>query len=1058
MMQPKLNTGPARFAIALILLAGAFCAPCGQVFGDVPIEYLQDDVRISGQRVYYFQDNGENVSVVVGDFRLSVGERSVSGDNGVVWIRTTEQSLDLPGVGKHTMVVYVEGNVRVVDEGGSVTEDNLMLVKLHAQGRLTTSASVTDSPQQYRPLYRKALRVRAEEQRMQREWRSKVARAGMQRGSEPGLQLRPSAEKARQDVMAAPSPTPPALPVEEMAVDATSQPAAGQTPSAEAQPSRIDDEPELAAAVMFQAEGGIQSETDPDDPNRRIITVPGNIYLAQGTADSDDNFLEMQANSAVIFTRKGLPEDDPYEQVPYAPQLEGFGDDDERITGVYLESAGQSTGGVVITRGERRMRAQAAYYDFTTGKAVVLKPVFRTVQEQRNIPVIVRAEKARTLNEREIKFYNARVSTSEFHTPTYHLGAKRLVFRDETEYSSEGEQLSERGYSTSYEGGTWNMRGFPFLWSPRGETSFEEGHSPLRTARVGSFGEFGPGVETQWHLFRLLGVVPPEGFEAYANFNAYERGVEGSVDLEYQRREANREYSGYGIFDGVYDTEDKDQFGRNTEREVPNKWRGRALLRHKEFLPRDWQIQGELSLLSDRGFLRTFYSDEFYAGKPQENLIYAKKQRDNWAVTGLLKARLNWFLTQTESLPEAAGYLVGESLLHDMLTYHAEARLGAKRYRYISDARFPRGDGRMWYPENEGETIARFDTLHELSLPLQAKTAFGPLNIVPYVKGRLTFWSDSPNDSGWQPPSTAIAAYGDNNGAKVRPYGQAGVRANMHFWRVFPNVESRLWDLHQLRHIITPELVAFTSHSGGVAPHDVYPMDPEVEQHIMQNHGIRFGIHQRLQTKRGPAGARRTVDWMRLNVIGAVFAHKEPNLEGDGRFFFTNPEYSLQRNTIYGDFTWNISDATAFLADASFDLDDGELDRANAGFAVRRDPRLSYYLGMRYVNFPDAPATASVTDIDSLVGTFGLSYKINKKYTINLFEQYDFLYDDGTNLGSRLSLVRKFPRWYASITLMYDRRNDDDDLAVMLMIWPEGVPEFRLGSERFSLLGQSDKN
>ncbi|MBS3821091.1 MAG: hypothetical protein KGY81_04935, partial [Phycisphaerae bacterium] len=871
MKHPKRYIGPSWLvkAVALCSLVGCLRAPAA---AEAPVDYLQDDVEISGGQVHYFQDGGEHVSVVTDGFRLRVGPRMVTARKGVVWIDTVEQSRDLPGVGKHDMVVYVEDDVTLVDDAGAVTEDNMMLIRLHAQGRLSTTASVSNAQLKFSPLYKKAKSVRTEETRRQRAWQKRAEQAGIQRGSEPGMVVRPSADQVAQEVIASPAPgesrqtpmRPEAGAEPTPLTDTATEPTISDTQGADRSESLVEQEDLRSRSVLLRAEGGFTSETDPDDPNRRITIVPGKVYLAQGTADSDDNFMEMRADSAVIFSRKNMPQETPYETVPYAPRLEGIGDSDERVTGVYLESAGSSTGGVTITRGERRMRAQSAYYDFTSGRAVVLKPVFRTIQEQRNIPIIIRAAKARTLNQRETKFYNARVSTSEFHTPTYHLGAKRLLFKDETPYSSEGVELGERRYSTAYEHGTWNMRGFPFLWSPKGKARFEEGHSPLRTARLGSFGEFGVGVETQWHLFRLLGLAKPEGFDAYANLNAYERGVEGVIDMEYQRREANREYSGYALLDGVYDTEDKDEFGRNNEQEVPRKTRGRALARHKEFLPRDWQIQGEFSVMSDRGFLRNYYRDEYYAGKPQENLIYAKKQRDNWAVTALLKARLNWFLTQTESLPEAAGYLIGQPLLNDMLTYHGEARLGAKRYRFMSDERIRMSNGRRTYPENEGELIGRFDTLHEISLPLQAKTVFGPLNIVPYLKGRLTVWSDSPDWSERMPPIGPMVAVGTDNGAKVRPYGQAGVRMNMHFWRIFPNVESRLWDIHQLRHIITPEFVAFTSHTGGIAPHEVYPMTPDVERHIRQNHGLRFGLHQRLQTKRGPAGNRRTVDWMRM--------------------------------------------------------------------------------------------------------------------------------------------------------------------------------------------------
>ena len=126
-----------------------------------------------------------------------------------------------------------------------------------------------------------------------------------------------------------------------------------------------------------------------------------------------------------------------------------------------------------------------------------------------------------------------------------------------------------------------------------------------------------------------------------------------------------------------------------------------------------------------------------------------------------------------------------------------------------------------------------------------------------------------------------------------------------------------------------------------------------------------------------------------------------------------------------------LTDTTALLADMNYDLVDGHCDRVNVGFAVQRDPRLSYYLGLRYIK-----------ELDSAVGTFALKYQINKKYSIEFQEQYDFTYRAGVNLGTRISIVRKFPRWYVSLTFLYDQRLDaDDDIGVIIALWPEGVPE-----------------
>ena len=1038
----------------MILLLGTALA--GSVCAD-SLEYLQYDARISGSQINHFSDEGQPVTVVVGQFALAVGQRHVSGDKAVIWInRPADDKRN-----RHILTIYIEGDARVVDTDGATTTDKLMLVKLHVQGRLTMDATQREStdPLTAMPFYRRAVAVRRKEQAAQAAWRARAMQQGIV-PRDPAVMVRPSApprpkrtEDPEQVVGLETLATAEGRANGQTDSDPASQPLLSEAGSASRSAPNNTAEPASAPqAVRFTAPLGVSIEKDPQNPARRIAIAQGEpgkpIILQQGPADSDD-YLTLRSTYAVVFSRSDLAAQDKDQQVPYAPPVVGMGEDGEKISGVYLE------GDVIIQRGERQMTAEAAYYDFAHEKAVILKPVFRTIQEQRNIPIYIRAQKARVLSPRETKFRDAVVSTSDFHTPTYSLNAKEVTFRDETPYDKEGDRLGERSYSTRYESGWFDIRGVPVAYLPKGNMEFTQGHSPLRTASIGSYGDFGLGVETEWHLFRLLGLVKPEGFDARLNANYYEKGALLGVDGDYERREGNRDYSGYFSIDGVYDRKREDTFGEE-RKDIPvaHNERGRILARHKEFLPRDWQIQGELSLLSDQNFLEEFYPNEFWTGKEQENLIYARKQRDNWAVTALLKARLNDFLTQTESFPEVAGYLTGQPLLGDRLTYFGEARMGGKRYR---DADTPD-------PSVRSDMMARFDTRHEIDLPLEIPTAFGPLNIVPYLAGRFTYWSDQPDEqqrlvlglprqnrrATYQEEMRSLQAQGvDMQGGRARHtrfYGEVGARANMHFWRVYNDVDSRLWDVHRLKHIITPELRVFAS--GSSVDYDkLYPMDPNVEQHIQDNSGISFGIHQRLQTKRGPAGNRRTVDWMRLNIVGGWF-NQQGTVPGGGRLFFSRPEYSYQRNFIAADYTWNISDSIALLADGSYDLQDGHCDLLNIGLAVNRDERLSYYAGMRYIK-----------EMDSAVGTIGVNYKINNKYSIRVFEQYDFAYKGGMNTGTRVTIVRKLPRWYVALTFIYDRRlTTEDEFGLMLTLWPEGVPEARIGTGRMDLLNTSSEN
>lgn len=1043
------------FAIAMAMCASQARAAQGG--------YLQDDTKISGLQINTFTDEGQAVSVIAGDFRLVVGKRTVSGQKAVLWVKSQGSGQAV----KHEITIYLEGDASVTGPESS-TSDKMMLVKLRVQGRISMDGRVSTKSLKNFPLYRRALAVRQEEAQMTRDWRKRKGSAPPR----PAVVVRKSAKPApapAKKTAPAKRPARDAVALEEIATPAepgapqrlsdikkkpaavakkTAKPTQTKTPPAP-RAKKIAPKPgkdELGiSAVHVEAAGGLTGEKDPKDPNRRIIVSRDKVFISMGPNTSRDH-MELRANYAVIFTRKGLGDGDKNgEKIPYAPPVMGMGGSGERITGVYLE------GDVIMTRGERKITCKAMYYDFIDKNATILKPVFRTIQAQRNVPIYIRGDKARIRSMRETEFYNAVVSTSDFKTPTYHFGARRFTVRDETPYDKSGERLSERRLVGKYEHGVMAVRGIPFFWSPVGKVDMEEGHTALRKIQpVFGGGQREYGLETEWDLFRLLGVVKPDGFSARLIASGYNDAALMGVDMDYERREGNRQYSGYALAFGALDFASSADFGDENTVAIEDTARGRLLMRHKEFLPRDWQIQAELSLLSDPHYLQEFFSNEFWAGKEQENLIYAKKQRDNWAVTALLKTRLNYFLTQTESYPDVSAYLIGQPVWDNRLTYFGEVRTGAKRLHAGSDAH--RWEYRRWRYSGKhadrrndlfdsSNVMARFDTRHEIDLPLALPTPIGPVNVVPYAVGRLSAWTDSPGD----------------NAAMVRPYAQFGVRSNMHFWRIYNNAKSRLWDVNKLKHIITPEANFFTSFDGGTGSEDLYQMDRAVEG-INQNTGAQFALYQRLQTKRGPAGNQQTIDWMRFNVKVGIFDRDDfssidergrvSTFASDGRYFFSRPEYSLARNYLSADYLWNISDSTAFMADIKWDLDEGHCDLWNVGFAIDRSPRLSYYVGLRYID-----------KLDSNTITFGAKYKINKKYTVSFFEQYDFRTNDGQNLGTRMTVVRRFPRWNVGLTLMFDQRyHGEDEFGAMLSIWHAGIPEAYITTGTLQLLNESDKN
>jgi len=969
----------ARLAWAMALAAGGGIVAIGDA---ARAQVLYEDVRIQGRELHAFRDDSQDVLVALGDFRLDAGAVRLSGRDAVVWVAPKSGGRQT----RQEITVYVEGDARRMQDGKVVRRGQSLLSSLEVEGRVIAEGTLSRQSLADFPLYQRAAQARAT----------------------GATAPRPVAQTAPAAPQAAPSPAAPPGAPQEQAVGQTQPASAAAEQESRPAPPPPPPGPQALKPVNYFADQASSVELGAGEDWRRAVVLRGGVYVSQGDPDSD-LFLELRSQSAVIFFRKAPPQ--PTEKPPSPLRLRLEAAPGQEIPdGVYLE------GDVAISRGERALRGPVAYYDFVAEQAVMLDPVFRTIQEQRNIPVYIRANEARMLSASELLFRDAQVTSSDFETPSYAIAAKTAYLKDTAVYDDTGQRLSPPSWEGRLKHARWNIYDVPVFYWPYTHADFEQGHTALRKVGIGYDRDLGYGVESQWQLFRLLGLVRPQGFRGVLDLDYFERGLMGGPSVQYARRD----YSGYSQAYGVFDQGDDDFGDRRSDIRAPDQ-RGRVLMRHKQYLPNQWLLQAELGYVSDRNFMEAYFPAEHFAGKEQETLLYARKQQDNWALTALLQQRLNRFDTQTEAAPDLGFALAGQPLLEDALTFHDESHAGLLRWRVDQD---PRRRGAV----SDSDFMERLDTRNEIDAPLHA----GPVNVMPYAAGRLSHWGDAPPG-------------GEHN----RAYGQVGVRANTHLWRVYNSASSRLLDIHRLRHIITPEATAFASDNGGQGPDKLFPMDPSIEQHLIRLGGAAVGIYQRLQTKRGPAADQRNVDWMRLDLVAMFYDTNQ----GDGRpsngdFFWYRPEYSLPRNSLNGHYSWQVSDSTAFLSNLNYDLNRGIIGQADAGVALSRDPRARYYAGWRWLR-----------DLDSELGTFGLNYQLTRKYSFSAFEQYDFDFDGGRNTATNVSLIRKFERWYAGVTVTFiQRRAQDDEVAVMLTLWPEGVPELRLGSRQLDVFGSSQEN
>ena len=765
-------------------------------------------------------------------------------------------------------------------------------------------------------------------------------------------------------------------------------------------------EPQFRYPVHYSGIGDVAPKIEWD---ANIGTVIGRVYLWQ-KQDEKGRLLELQADNAVIFRS--------------AADRKQSGDDLGAVTAVYL------SGNVLMTEGQRTIRAEEIYYDFEEKKALAIKAIMRSFDESEGIPIYIKALKLRRLAENKFGAENITLTTSEFYVPQISVNASKVIVTDTTGLNAQQGDTSKGSFDAQMHDVRFKLYDKTIFYWPYMRSNMQRPDTPLKSVHVGRDNTWGMQVETQWYLSRLLGLEEPEGTESTLSLDYYsKRGFGTGVEVDYAKEDYFGRILGYIIND-----RGEDRLGRHFTRkhlEPERDLRGRFSWRHRQFLPYEWQLTTEISYISDEHFLESFHRGEFNLGKDQETLIHAKRIEDNWGLAILSKVRINDFVDELEELPSAEFHWTGQSLLDDTLTFYSDTQIGRFRERYSEDV-----------PGSPQQFFSMMTTRNELDMPL----VFGGSKVVPFVAGTVAY-------------EDGLGFYSELDGGTGQRedevwFGEAGVRmSSQPYWKVFPGVESKIWDLNQLRHIIRPYLTAA-----------VYT---ETDSVIEQRDTLSVGISQRLQTKRGTGDKMRTVDWMWLdmNVTWVNDSDDQAGVTGADRFIWNKPFIPLlnrfntrlnprdrydrrsgdifgpRRNYVGADYMWRLSDTTAVLSDMHFDLQSGVVQQYNVGFSQLRWPDLSYYLGSRYLRRLDN----GFGEQGSNAFTFAATYVLDPRYTLVYSGQLDF--DYGKTVRSDLTLIRQYHRIYCGITYSADASLDRQ--AIVFSIWPQGVPDLAIGSSRY---------
>jgi len=749
-----------------------------------------------------------------------------------------------------------------------------------------------------------------------------------------------------------------------------------------------------------------------------VTTIMGRVYAWWQEKDEPEGrtrVIELQADNLVLWRRA----DDPNRAEAGLSSGQH-----ESVSEIYV------SGDVQLREGQRTVRAAELYYDFRHRRGLARNAVLRMFDASRDIPVYVRAAELRQVAANQFEAEGITVTTSEFHTPQVSVTAAKIRVIDNIANTEEGAVPDDSRFDAKLEDVRFKYYDTTLMAWPLLRPNLVRPDVPLKGASFGQDSTYGTSIETRWFLSRILGLREPEGTEGTLALDYYsKRGIGGGLDIAYERETYFGRLLGY-----VIDDDGTDRLSR-TEKdvEVTKDTRGRFAFQHRHFLPYSWQLTAEASYLSDENFLQQFYRGEFHAGKEQETLLHLKRIEDNWGLAFLGKVRVNDFLDKVEEQPSAEFHWTGHSFWDDRLTFYSDSQVSRYRYLYATDSAV---DG----PE---DFFTFTMTRNEIDMPLR----MGQSKVVPFVAGTFGY-----EDGG------GFQACLD--GSPVEPQdtawiGEGGVRmATQPFWRVYPDVKSRFWDLNQLRHVIRPQVTAVA-----------YAHSDLVEE---QRDTLDFGISQRWQTKRGPEGNRRTVDWFRLDIDFVWVNNSGDETAGPDQFIWNKPFIPLvnrsgsvllpqdrrttgifgpRRNYFGAEMALRLSDTASILGDMNFDMQSGVAQQIDVGFARLCWPNLSYYIGSRYLR-----RIENGDEQGSNAVTFAATYVIDPRYTGVFAQQYDF--DYGAGIRSDITLIRKYHRMNVALTLSSDESIDDK--RIVLSLWPQGVPELALGLRRYTGLGGSE--
>lgn len=461
-------------------------------------------------------------------------------------------------------------------------------------------------------------------------------------------------------------------------------------------------------------------------------------------------------------------------------------------------------GRVRIQDGARIWTGARARYNFNTGE--ITAEDFRAGQP----PFFVQG--TALAGDRAANVYvlvDGILTTDDSPDPNHHIHADVITFVP-------GEYVECRN-ATVYLGSV------PVFWWPKYRRSLQRGASRW-TLSPGYRNKYGPYLLTSYNWYWN------ERFDGALHLD--ERVLRGpglGPDFNYRLPEF-----GDGTFKYYYTYDNRpgtDERGQDIDHHRQRVW-----FEHQGRLTSNATLKAAIRYQSDSRMIRDFFLTEFRDNTQPASHIELEQSWRNWTVNLLAEPRVNRFQETVERLPDLKLTGLRQQVGPTPLFYESESALGYFEREFAYDL-------------TNSFSAARADTFHQVLLPW---TFFNWLNVAPRAGGRFTYYGEA---DGRGATTDAESRWVFNTGAEV----------STKLSRTWAGATNRLFQIDGLRHIVQPSVNYVWVPDPSVPLEDLPQFDYEVPttrllpitffdynsiDSIDSQHVLRFGVEQRLQTRR----------------------------------------------------------------------------------------------------------------------------------------------------------------------------------------------------------------